>query len=332
MKKNKAVTFFMLTLSSSLFAVAPKWLTSLEKVYPTKEYIRMIGEGSTIKKAESDAVSSLALNFKTKVQFVTKAVSEYNSIVDGERTHTTQEKNLLQKESILSDAEFFCIHFSEPYYSKNEKKYYVAGFINRAEAWKYYEGKIEPLFTETDIVLKNAADENEILYQLLYLQKAKKLLELASYYIDASLTVNPDGSEMYIKKLNDYAKIKALAEGKKKAAVFYVDCKNKDYSSLVAKINSLMQESGFVLSNNKSRWDYRIFVDLHFSEESYEAGDFVRPDMNIIIENKNGQQVESYSKAYPRYTHSSIKNAYSLALVRLGQDLEENFLAAYRDF
>ena len=52
--------------------------------------------------------------------------------------------------------------------------------------------------------------------------------------------------------------------------------------------------------------------------------------MNITITNRSGEPVDSYSQVYPRYSHNTMENAYNLALVRLQQDLEENFLIAYR--
>ena len=326
--KRLFIEFLLVFIFVPLFAAAPKWLTELEKVYPTNNYIRMIGEGYSIKQAETDALSSISLNFNAKTKVINNAIKDYNSIIEENKTKISKSYSLTQETTITSEAEFLCVQFSEPYYDKKKKVYYVVGYIDRREASEYYDQKIYVLTTTIQTILDSATDETESLYSVLNYQKASKLSKLIQYYIDAAVIINPSESEKYKQNINLIASIEGLVNAQKNKISFSVDCNDKRYSSICTAISSILQESGFVLT--KSKPIYSIFVDLHFTEEIYDAGNFVRPDMNITISNSTGESIDSYSQVYPRYSHNTMENAYNLALVRLQQDLEENFLIAYR--
>ena len=330
--KTKNILFlilFSLFCSFSVFCAVPKWLISLEEIYPSKDFIRMIGEGTSIKQAENDAVSTIAQNFNAKVKVVNQAVKDFNSIVTEEKTKTSKNYTFHQENQISSEVELLCLKYSEPYFDKKHKKYFLVGYINRNEASKYYEQKIERLILNIKNIKVLAQNEEEVLYSILNLQKISKLAELASYYIDISCIIRPEDVEKYKEANELIAQIQGLIQKQKSRGRFSVTCLNKNYSAISNGIASILEQNGFVIS--KQNPVYRIVVDIHFAEEVYEAGNFVRPDISITIVNLEGNVIESYSKFYPRYSHQNMKNAYSLALVRILQDLEENFLADYRN-
>ncbi len=327
----KRIIFIIITLfcSLSIYSAVPKWMSELEKVYPTNEFIRSIGEGDSIKKAEQDAVSAISLNFNAKVKVINKAIKEYNSIVSEEKTQSSKSYNLKQESIIASDVEFLCVKFSEPYFDKKNKEYFVTGYINRKDASEYYEQKINEMMMHINAISGFANNEKESLYSLLNYQKAAKLAKIASYYIDTACLLNPDETNKYEADVKELAELQANLQNQRKRNSFSVDCNNNRYRTITTGISSILEDSGFVLTRNNPK--YKINVDIHFTEEVYEAGNFVRPDLQITITNAEGQPVESYSEVYPRYSHQTIENAYSLALVRIQQDLEENFLSDYRE-
>ena len=166
------------------------------------------------------------------------------------------------------------------------------------------------------------------MYQLLNYQKMAKLGKIAAYYIDTARIISPKQNEKYNHYEKLFSQIQGNIQNQKKKNSFSIKCNDKNCSAIIAGLSSILEESGFVISPNNSI--YKILVDIHFIEEEYEAGNFVRPDILITILNGNGSVIDSYSKAYPRYSHQNMKNAYSLAFVRIEQDLEENFLVDYR--
>lgn len=330
MEIKKVVSLFIISLIYSfLFGAAPKWLIELDKIYPTDEYLRMIGEAATLKQAENEAVNAVAQNFNTKIKVVNQAVKDYNSIVSEGKSESSKLYSFHQEAIISSEADFLLLKYSEPYYDKKNKKYYIVGYINKKEASNYYNQKIEQLMTQISIICKLAETEHESLYALLNYQKAKKLAKLAYFYIDTACTINPIESEKYKKTNELLSKVYEKEMSTKKRGTFSISCKDRRYISVGTGISSILEQEGFILANKNPT--YCISVEIHFQEEIYEAGNFVRPDISIIISNAEGVEIDSYSKVYPRYSHQNIENAYNLALVRIQQDLEENLLSDYRD-
>lgn len=327
-KKRFILELLFIAIFIPLFAAPPKWLTELEKVYPTDKFIRAIGEGTTIKKAETEAISSISLNFNARTKVINNAIKDYNSVIEENKTKISKSYALTQETTISSESEFLCVKFSDSYYDKKKKTYYLVGYIDRNEVSGIYEQKIYGLMTTIQTILNYATDEYESLYSVLNYQKASKLSKLAQYYIDAANIINPQESEKYKDDLQLIASIEGLVNAQKNKLSFSINCNDKRYSSICTAISSILQESGFVLTKVKPT--YYIYVELNCSEEIYDAGNFVRPDINITITNNSGNSIDSYSKVYQRYSHQTMQNAYNLALVRVQQDLEENFLIAYR--
>ncbi len=327
-KKIYPVFLIILLDAVCLFCATPKWLDNLEAMYPSEEFLRTIGEGSTLKQAENEAITELSQSFNTKVKVVNQAIKDYNSIVTEEKTDISKKYSFHQEAQISSKADLFCLKFSEPYFDKKQKRYFIVGYINKKNASKYYQHKIDDLMLQIKTIIDFAKKEHEPLYSILNFQKASKLTKIGSYYIDAAVIINPEDSEKY----KEYAKLNSLIQGNVKAqrnrGTFMISCNDSRYNSVCVGISSILESSGFIISQTNP--SYRIFVDLHFSEEEYEAGNFVRPDICITVRNSVGKEIESYSKLYPRYTHKNLNNAYKLALVRIQQDLEENFLLDYR--
>lgn len=174
-----------------------------------------------------------------------------------------------------------------------------------------------------------ARNEKEVLYSVVNLQKAKRLSKIATYYIDTACIINPAEIEKYKDDTELIARLTGLLSAQEGKGTFSVSCNNSKYNSICTGINSILEESGYVVS--KKNFIYRIYVEINFSEEVYEAGNFVRPDICITVTNASGKEIDSYSKVYPRYSHQTMENAYNLALVRIQQDLEENFLLDYRN-
>ena len=329
LNKKSIIEISLIFISYSLFCASPKWLTELEKVYPSNDYLRMIGEGTTLKLAESDAVSSIAQNFNAKVKVINQSIKDYNSIIAEDKSETSKSYSFNQVSKISSDAELLCLKYSEPYYENKNKKYYVVAYINRTEAVEFYTQKINGIMLQIKEISELARNEKEVLYSVVNLQKAKRLSKIATYYIDTACIMNQAEIEKYKDDTELIARLTGLLSAQEGKGTFSVSCNNSKYNSVCTGINSILEESGYVVSKKNSI--YRIYVEINFCEEVYEAGNFVRPDICITVTNASGKEIDSYSKVYPRYSHQSMENAYNLALVRIQQDLEENFLLDYRN-
>ncbi len=326
---RKIFVLFLFVASSIFAEQAPAWFTNSEKVFPNKLYIRATGEASTLKNAEKSATTSLTSSFKVKIKTFNIAIQNIELAEEECKNTFSNSQSVKEETEIASDAELFCIHFTDSYFDKREKKYYVMAYIEKAEIESVYKSKIDSLLFDMQKLATDAESESEKLYAVLDLQRAKLLGELAKSYIENAIIVNPKLEEFYKQGLEKIAEISSLVDRQKRKVSFSVSCNDeKQAKSLISGIASILQMDAFVYT--KKNADYEIDVDISFREESYEAGNFVRPNVNITISNKNGEAVASYSKSYPRYSYNSLENSYNLAIVRIQQDLEENFLISYR--
>lgn len=334
MNGKLAFSLFFLFLAFSVYAVKnPSWLTSPEIEFPSKDFLRAVGEAYTEKKAKSDALSEIALNFKANARVLNKSIQNLEIFSDDDRTNYSKSQTMHQEMEISSDVDLFCVQFTDSFYNKKSKKYSVLAYINRDEASKVLQAKIEPLRKEIKNLSSFAKAETEKLYIVFDYQRAKAYAELVQKYIEDVIVLKPSLINVYEKDLGLISEINSFSLAQKNKISFYASCEEKEYSSVVAGLASILEESGFIYSKNKKNADYAIDIKISFREEKYDIGKFVRPDVIASVINKKGEAVASYSKAYPRYGgYDNYESAYNLALVRIVQDFNENFLIAYRGY
>lgn len=333
--KSFFIISVLLSFNFSIYAEKKSnWYNELDKFYPSEKYIRAIGEDSTVHKAEMNAITKIAMNFKTSVDLQKSAVEELECVSENDKSIYSKSQSMEQIVSIESEAELFCLNFEEAIYDKKRKKYTTLAYINRSEASRKYESKISPLMIEIQNILNFGSEETEQLYNVLNFRKAYVLGELASLYINNAISINPTEIDKYAESLNIISNLKNEVIKQQKKVTFDINVKNisnnKNLNQLRDGLASIMEGDSFIRSNKNPL--YTIQVEITFSEENYEAGVFVRPSVNVIIYNRNREVVESYSKVHDRYGHSNLENAYNLSLVRIQQDFDENFLVEYRGY
>lgn len=317
-----------LTLTPLFCEAVPVWYKNLEKEFPIEKYIRATGSGSTEKKARTEAVSNIALSFKTNVKVLNSAISDLQNSVENDKTEYSQKDNLHKEFSAETEAEFYCLQFTNSYYDKKQKKYFVAAYIDREAAYSVYKSKIDPLVTEMYSTWYGSKEEEESLYRCFLLHKASLLGVMIRTYVDNAVIICPSMYDSFDGVLYQIGIINSEIETQKNNISFSVECKEPKGQNLIHGVASILEEAGFVYTTANAT--YKIKIEIQFTEEVYEAGEFVRPSVSIMISNKNGVPVDSYSKVYPRYTHGSMENSYNLAVLRVQQDLEENFMSSYR--
>ena len=328
--KNKAIfvlTFTLFLIPVHLFPAAPKWITSPEKAYPVSEYVRSIGEGDSLKTAESAAVASISMVFQTKTNVRTVAKKELSYIQEENRQEYTTSQQAVQVVNISSDTDFFLLQFEEPYFDKKENRYYVLAYIKRNEAENIYNERISHVMSLVNKLYSAAGNAEEVFWAVSNYQKALALAELAEAYIKNVTIINPKSVKSYE---DDYKLIEAI--NKKLLAVkpeltFTVECNDDRCMSVENHVISLLEQKGFIYSEKD--YKYKIDMNLRFAEESYDSGEFVRPTAKIQIKNNNGNTIKSYSKSYTRYGAKTMSVAYTRSFLKIQEDLTQNFLSEF---
>ncbi|EID84235.1 hypothetical protein MSI_23010 [Treponema sp. JC4] len=326
MMKRISIFFSFLLINYICFADIPLWLKQPEKVFPQNEYIRAMGEGTSEKLAQNSALTGISQFFNTKVEVLTVAVKESNAIISEDKQRFDSKQSFSQIAKITSTAEFFCVYFTEPYYDKKSDKYSVLAYINRSEALKIYKSRITAIMDSIEEYESYSKNEIEPFLILSLLKKEQTLAVLAEKYIQSEILLVPSDSEVYKKDLQTISHIKPQVDKLKTQMTFSINMIQKEpvYNPVFSTIASILEKDGFAYSISGAK--YQIIVDIDCIEESYEAGQFVRPSVDIAIVNNSGNGVYTYSKAFPRIGSKTTEQAYTRAVTKINQDLKDNFL------
>ena len=320
---KKLCSFFLLFVCVSCFAEVPQWIKNPEKVFPTSKYIRAIGEGTSIKAAQNAALTNISLFFDTKIEVLTVAVEKMKQ---NEQEQFSSSQDFEQVTNISSAAEFFGIKYTEPYYDKKSDKYSVLCYIDKEEASKVYKSRIDTLMQTINSYRDYSKKESEIFLKASYLAKSKKISDLVQHYINLEAIMFPSETQKYQNELKIISELPTELDSLKKQMMFSIKMNQneKKFDPISTCIAGILESKGY--SNSVSNSEYKIFVDISCIEENYEAGPFVRASADIFIVNKNEKSVYSYSKTFPRIGSTTMEKAYTRAITKIRQDLEENFL------
>ncbi len=311
------------------FAGEPTWLKKPEKEYPKSKFLMAIGVAQTPKQAQDDALQEISLFLNAKIEVATTVLKESKSFIDGDKTLFADKVSIHQISNISSNADLFCVNFTESYYDKKKKNYSVLAYINKQDAVTVYHQRILSLIDSVDSYKKYADTENEPFLAAGALQKARILSELAKTYIQTIGTIFPGEDSKYSEQLSVIKKVQEDLESYKNIMIFDFAFPDEKLRSISDKLASILEENGYRCSQKNA--SYKVCLNYDFIEENYDAGPFVRPNGQIEIKNADGKSVYSYSKAYGRFGGKTLDQAYTRGIFKIKEDLEENFLKEYRE-
>ena len=324
----KKLSFLIIVLVSfSSFADVPSWLTKADKLYPAAEYVKAIGEGTSIKTAQNQAISQISLFFDTKSEVVAEALKKSEAVLEDGRSVFSMSQSLKQNIKISSEADFFCVQFTDAYYSKKSDRYSVLAYINKENAAKVYNSRISAMMEAVKSYRNYAQSSDEPFLAASALHKADVISKIAEKYIHNETLLVPLDTAKWQESLRTISLIPAEHNAIKRNVTFSIllNQKEKVFDPIFSTVASILEKQGFAYSVADS--NYKIILDISCVEESYDAGDFVRPLVDVLIVNRAGSGVYTYSKALPRIGSKNMEQAYTRAVTKIKQDLEENFLA-----
>ncbi|MBQ8014075.1 MAG: hypothetical protein IJ257_06755 [Treponema sp.] len=327
----KRTTLFLCLVTfiagAAFCADIPSWVKNPEKDFPDSAYIKALGEGSSVKKAQDSALSDISLFFDTKIDYLKVAVDSAREIMVDDKSVFTSDESYKKITQITSSSEFFCVKFTESYYDKKSDKFSALAYINKKEASQIYASRISALMESVNAYRAFAQKEKEPFIAVQALQKAKVLSKLAESYIHNETIIIPSDSEKYQNDLKTIALIPSEIAAIKKGVTFSIKMNQKErkFDPIFSTVASILEKYGYAYSVSNSA--YKILIDISCIEESYDAGEFVRPSVDVLIMNNAGSGVYTYSKAFQRIGSKSMEQAYTRTVTKIKQDLEENFLA-----
>ena len=207
-----------------------------------------------------------------------------NAVLSEGKTDFSASQSLNQAIKISSNAEFFCLQFTDSYYNKKFDKFTVLAYINKKEAAQIYTSRINALMEGVNAYRNYAKDENEPFLAVNALHKAKVLSNLAEKYIHNEMIIVPSDTEKWQDSLKTISLISAEHNALKKDVTFSIHLTQKDqkFDPIFSTVAGILEKYGYAYSLANS--NYKIIIDISCIEESYETGEFVRPSVDVHTE------------------------------------------------
>lgn len=324
------IALVALSVSHAFCDTCPAWLLNTEGEFPENEYVRAVGSGTNEKACRDDAISAISLYFDTKTDVVSSYVSEMSEIARDGKNQSSDSETFKKDVKISSASEFFCTSFTQSYYDKKEDKYYCLAYINKRDAAAIYASRISFLIESISSYQKLALGEMEPFVLVSVFHKETVLANLAVQYIKNLVTLYPDESSRYKETLSKLSCIPNDFAATKKNMTFsiFMVQEEKIYDPIFTSCSKVLENTGFVYSIKDA--SYKVVISVSCIEESYDAGPFIRPSVEVVVLNSEGEGVYSYSKAYPRTGAKTMDKAYTRALFKIQKDFEENLFLEYR--
>lgn len=299
----------------------PIWFKDFRSIYPDSEYIAQRGIGDSSENAKTDAAGALGRFFQTNVDssIKTSMVSETSD------SKINVISSVIDEVKIDSKVEFIGLEFTEPYYSKKEKKWYCVAFINRHNAWKQFLPQIEECKHSFESQLEVAEKEVELLTKLsIYKEVWNKGREL-NKKLEYGRILMPLEESKYESYREMVAEIPVRFRDIQKQCSVYLEI-NDDYGKMIiSAISTAFVNNGFQVAKQKN--DSKYIVEITINDNS--SGDnpvSILPEVNISVLSSNGKNDVSlyfYDKTAKEKTVSyTLENAKKKAYSKLSSELE----------
>ena len=320
MKKLFFLSIFMVFILSSAFCFpsVPKWFINLEDEFPSNDYIRAKGEGSSVMDAKKDAIAELSSFFAQKVtaktygkDFKSQKDSAYSSI-----------SSINQDITVSSNSELFAVCYTDIYYNKKENKYFVCAYINKTEAFNIISQKISSYERLFDQKLEFLQKENDNFIKIIILNDAlsneKGINTLYDFLVFLDYQKSKEFDE-FIALLNETKYFLFNLKRNNPVSITSIGDYSEQIKSIIFKI---LMENGFVISEKAN---YKIssstFFDITEQNKIYSCV----PTISIVIERK-GEMISSHVFSSEKFSSYNKQTLLRKLLLNIEVLLHEKFI------
>ena len=318
---RKIITVLILTFLSSAFCFAsPKWITDLEKVFPSEKYIRAIGEAGSETAAKKAAVSAVAEYFNQEIStqtFVAQSIHKDDS--------DYQEKaNIAQNVVSSSGASLFALEYTSSFYDKRSQKYFVCAYLERSTAWNVISQKADVAVSEYKATVREVEGLSEPLSKIIMLNKAKKIYEDFLGLYKTALVIYPnkcDGMTTFAKTaLADLAQLDLL---KNQSAITITTTGDKQ-NRIQTKLASILSANGLLAASQNG--NYTLTANISWNESEFNGVYSSYPQIQITITNGK-KNIASYSGQCEKTSAYNYDTMTRSAIFSLEELLDEHFFS-----
>lgn len=318
---RKIISLLILTLLSSAFCFAsPKWITDLEKVYPSEKYIRAIGEAGSETAAKKAAVSAVAEYFNQEIStqtFVAQSIHKDDS--------DYQEKaDIAQKIVSSSGASLFAVEYTSSFYDKRSQKYFVCAYLERSTAWKIISQKVDVAMAAYKETVRDVESQTEPLAKIIMLNKAEKIFEDFFALYRTALVIYPNKCD----SMTEFAKMAsadlAQLDLLKNQAIISITTRGDKQNRIQTKLASILSSNGLLVASQKG--SYTLSANIFWNESEFNGVYSSYPQIQIIITNVT-KNIASYSGQCEKTAAYNYDTMTRSAIFSLEELLDEHFFS-----
>ena len=318
---RKIISILILTFLSSAFCFAsPKWITDLEKVYPSEKYIRAIGEAGSETAAKKAAVSAVAEYFNQEIStqtFVAQSIHKDDSDYQ-------ERAEIAQKIVSSSGASLFALEYTSSFYDKRSQKYFVCVYLERSTVWKIISQKADVAISAYKETVRESEGLTEPLSKIIMLNMAKKIYTDFLGFYKTALVIYPnkcDGMTTFAKKAStDLAQLDLL----RSQTVLTITTRGDKQNRIQTKLASILSSNGLLVASQNG--SYTLTANISWNESEFNGVCSSYPQIQIIITNGT-KTIASYSGQCEKTAAYNYDTMTRSAIFSLEELLDEHFFS-----
>ena len=319
MRKRITILIFTFLSSALCFASTPKWLTDLEKAFPTEDYVRAVGEGNSESSAKKAALSELSSYFN---QTISSQIQALKSIERDNSVHI-QKDDVRQNLITSTKSELFSVQYTNTVYDKNLEKFYICAYLIRKDVWNVISQKMDVVMNNCKSSLKQIHKETEILNQLIQVNRTEKLYSDFYSLYEMALAIYPHRCSEYTafaKKI--VLELSVLSSIRAQAAIKVIVNGDKQ-NRIKGKICSLLSQNGITVAETNAR--YVLNADVIWNESQFNGIYSSIPQIQITVSNNN-TRLAFFAAKCERLSAYNQETIEQIAFANLEEQLEERFI------
>lgn len=305
-------------LHSQLFAAAPKWIYDVEFEYPKEKYIAYLGSGKTLENAQANALSQLALFFRSQVAVSTRASTQMTNKNDD----VQKEQSLNQYIEVQSNVNLVSVEYSKNYYDRKTKDYYVVAYLDRKTAWQRIETELNEKFEAFENFQNLCETSSDSILKYNYSKKANSI---GQEFIEESSTgflINPSKRKEYKPKLSE---INLKIEENSHLTIPVVLKVSGDFENIISKaVLEELKNFGISPVSSSQKNANLLFIEIKSNEKISDEIHSVFPEISIsLTDSTQSKKYYDFSKKWGKTSAFSLAQAQKKSFLKIAEELRK---------
>ena len=332
---SKTLLFFSFVLSLFMISCAstkqeaPLWTDeyTIDQAFPKDKYIARVGRAESKAASKAFADAELALFFEHTVEAQTAATTVMKN-ADGKTEIADRE--LERSVMIKSSVDLFAVEHTDPWFDKKSKRYLACAYIERTEAWKFYEPKLLSAREEFFNIYNQAMAEKDLIKRIKLLESSKAPARNYDDYIFFSSALYDLGYKKYKGDLEITGGIEKEIVSARLKATMQLQVTNDNDNRIYRKVSEILGGQGFIFSDKNPA--YKVIVNVEPNKNVYSESITADPGISIYITNGT-ETLLTYSKTVDRVTGFAAAEAFvnKKIYTALEEELDTSFPEAVKE-